>query len=103
MNPLSIAPEPCPFQGMLEILGRKHMLSILWVLQQRSPRRFTEIKNAMGLNPVTLSERLTELEECGIVSRTAFNEIPPRVDYALTKRGRELLVILDGLEAWAKK
>ena len=95
--------EPCPFQGMLELLGRRHMLSIIWVLQQASPRRFTEIKRAMSLNPVTLTERLSELERAGIISRTAYNEIPPRVDYALTERGTELLVLLDALETWSKK
>lgn len=96
-------PEPCPFQGMLELLGRRHMLSILWTLQQASPRRFTEIKRAMNLNPVTLTERLSELETAAIVTRTAHNEIPPRVDYALTARGRELLVMLDALEGWSRK
>jgi DNA-binding HxlR family transcriptional regulator len=102
MASLTVGAESCPFQGMLELLGRRHMLSILWVLQQHSPRRFTEIKRAMGLNPVTLTERLSELDRAGIVRRTAYGEIPPRVDYALTERGRELLVILDALEGWSK-
>jgi DNA-binding HxlR family transcriptional regulator len=103
MTALTGSAEACPFQGMLELLGRRHMLSILWVLQQDSPRRFTEIKRAMSLNPVTLTERLSELDRAGLVSRTSYNEIPPRVDYALTSRGRELLVILDALEGWSKK
>ena len=95
--------EECPFQTTLEILGRRHMLSLIWVLQQKSPRRFTEIKRAMAMNPVTLTERLSELETCGIVTRTAYDETPPRVDYDLTPKGRELLTMLDVMAVWAKK
>lgn len=94
--------EPCPFQHALEMLGRRHALEILWALQQRSPRRFTEIKRALGLNPVTLSERLDEFESCGVLDRTVYGETPPRVEYGLTKKGRDLLVVLDNLSKWAK-
>lgn len=93
--------EQCPFQGALEMLGKRHTLAILWTLQQRAPRRFTGLKEAAGVNPVTLSSRLTELEEAGVVSRREFNEAPPRVEYGLTEKGEALLVVLDELEAWA--
>jgi DNA-binding HxlR family transcriptional regulator len=95
--------EACPFQTSLEILGRRHMLSLLWIFQQKSVRRFTEIRRASAMNPVTLSERLGELEVCGIVTRTVYNETPPRVEYELTDKGTELLEILDVLAVWAKK
>ena len=94
--------ETCPFQHALEMLGRRHALEILWALQQKSPRRFTEIKRALGLNPVTLSERLSEFEACGVLDRRVYNETPPRVDYDFTKKGRDLLVLIDHLSQWSK-
>jgi len=95
--------EVCPFQESLEMLGKRHTLGILWALRQQSPRRFTELKRATNVNAVTLTERLQELEECGIVTRTVYNELPPRVDYGLTKKGDDLLVLMDALEKWSKK
>lgn len=95
--------ETCPFQATIELLSRRHALTIVWYLAQRPAARFTEIKNALGVNPVTLTERLSELEHVGVLSRTAYSEIPPRVDYALTKTGEGLLPILDAMSAWAKK
>lgn len=95
--------ETCPFQHALEMLGRRHSLAILWALQQRAPRRFTELKRALGLNPVTLSERLSDFEACGVLDRRVFSETPPRVEYDLTLKGRDLLGLLDTLQQWAKK
>lgn len=95
------AKEHCPFEGALEMLGKRHTLAILWTLQQREPRRFNEIKAAAGINPVTLTNRLKELDERGIVARTEYNEAPPRVEYGFTEKGRDLLAVLDELEAWA--
>lgn len=97
------AVERCPFQDALEILGKRHTLNLLWVFQQKSPRRFLEIRGAMNINPVTLSERLSELERCRILERTVVPQSPPRVDYALTPKGRDLLVLLDDLEKWSQK
>lgn len=93
----------CPFQETLDLLGRRYALSVLWALQQKSPRRFNEIKGELSVNPVTLSQRLTELQEAGVVTRRAFEEMPPRVEYDLTAKGHELLPLLEGLERWAAR
>lgn len=101
-----VPPQPaerCPFQSALEFLGKRHTLSILWVLQQDDPRRFNEIKEAAGLNPVTLTDRLGELTDRGILVRREFDEAPPRVEYGFTQKGRDLLVVLDDLETWADR
>jgi DNA-binding HxlR family transcriptional regulator len=103
MGPPEQSLERCPFQDSLELLGRRHVLTLLWSLQQKSPRRFTELRQATGVNPVTLTQRLEDLEAAKVVSRTVYNESPPRVDYDLTGRGRELLKVLDALERWAGK
>lgn len=96
------AAEQCPFQGALEMLGKRHTLAILWTLQQRAPRRFNGLRDAAGINPVTLSNRLGELEARGILYRKAYNEAPPRVEYGLTEKGEGLLAVLDELAAWAE-
>jgi DNA-binding HxlR family transcriptional regulator len=92
----------CPFQATIELLSRRHALTIVWYLAKEPSARFTVLKNELGVNPVTLSERLSELERVGVLSRTPYNEIPPRVDYALTKTGRGLIPILDAMSVWAK-
>lgn len=93
----------CPFLDTMDLLSRRYALCILWALQKRRPRRFNELKQDLGMNPVTLSQRLKEFEAAGLITRTTFNEIPPRVDYDLTDKGLDLLPILDTLEAWSDK
>jgi DNA-binding HxlR family transcriptional regulator len=93
--------EACPFQGALDLLGRKHILGILWVLSERRPRRFNEMREALGLSPASLSQRLGELEREGIVTSTRYAEAPPRVDYDLTPAGVELLAVLTLLKGWS--
>lgn len=93
----------CPFQASLDLLGKRYALSILWALQQESPRRFNEFRKELGVNPVTLSQRLKEFEGAGLVTRTLYNETPPRVEYALTDKGHDLLPLIDRIEEWAFK
>src|ERR1041385_7706825 len=87
----------CPFQEAIDLLSKRHAMTIIWLLQQEEPRRFNEIKRELDLNPVTLTQRLTELEEAGVVARKPFNEAPPRVEYRLTPKGRDLVPLMDQL------
>lgn len=93
----------CPFMDTMELLSRRYALCILWSLQKERPKRFNDIKKALNLNAVTLSQRLKEFEAAGLVTRTTHNEIPPRVDYDLTEKGLDLLPIMDTLEGWSDK
>lgn len=92
----------CPFLDTMELLSRRYALCVLWSLQHESPKRFGAIKQDLSVNPVTLTQRLKEFEAAGIVERSAYKEIPPRVDYALTPKGADLLPILDTLQAWSE-
>jgi DNA-binding HxlR family transcriptional regulator len=65
--------------------------------------RFSEIQNEIHIQPKTLSSRLQELAKLKLISRTVFNEIPPRVDYSLTQKGKELGMMFKGLNEWARK
>ena len=93
----------CPFQQAIDLLSKKHALTIIWLLQQEEPRRFNDIKRTLAINPVSLSQRLDELQQAGIIARKTFKETPPRVEYRLTAKGKDLLPLMDQLDAWATK
>ena len=66
------------------------------------PRRFTELREALtGISPHTLTGRLRQFEKYGIVTRTAYPEIPPRVEYRLTPLGEGLREVLEAMGTWA--
>lgn len=68
------------------------------------PLRFTELRAALGgISAHTLTNRLRRFVEFGIVERTAYAEVPPRVVYELTPLGRELDVVLEAMGSWAVK
>ena len=76
---------------------------LLYALSER-PRRFCELQDdAGGVNPRTLSARMLELEAAGIITKKTYNEVPPRTEYALTAKGKDLIPILDTMITWGKK
>jgi DNA-binding HxlR family transcriptional regulator len=87
----------------LAVVGHKWALLIIQVLRD-GPHRFTEIERSLGAaNPKMVTARLRELEAAGVVSRTVYAEVPPRVEYALTDRGRELRPAIDALRRWGTR
>jgi len=87
-----------------EVLGKKWALLILKNLQTKEAVRFTELKRLMpGISSTVLSNRLLEMEREGLISKKIFPEIPPKVEYRLTTRARELGVILKELGGWAQR
>ena len=84
--------EPlCPSSELMDFLGRRHMMHILRMFGTRETLRFHEIAEQLKSSPNTLSTRLNDLVEAEVLSREVFAEIPPRVDYKLTARGKDLL------------
>lgn len=84
----------------LAVVGHKWTLLIIQDLLG-GPRRFTEIQRSLGrANPKMITARLRELEAAGLVSRTTYAEVPPRVEYALTHRGRALRPVIQTLRRW---
>lgn len=66
--------------------------------------RFTELKaSAGGVNPRTLSSRLDELEQYGIITKTVHAQSPPKIEYALTDKGKDLVPILERMVEWGRK
>lgn len=93
----------CDIGDLFRILGKTHMLQILWtfVRDAPNPRRFVEVQDELNLSPNTLSSRLKDLTETGLLSRVVYNEIPPRVDYAATQKAHDLGPIFRQLHHWA--
>jgi DNA-binding HxlR family transcriptional regulator len=81
------------------ICGKWTLLLVRDLAEGRS--RFCELERSLaGISPRTLSLRLRALEEEGVVERHSFSEVPPRVEYALTDKGRALLPIIDGMRTY---
>lgn len=95
----------CQIGELFRVLGKAHMLDLLYVFieEGRGPRRFVEVQDLLGLSPNTLSDRLRELVDAGLLTRTAYNEIPPRVDYQATAKALDLRPVFESLGAWAKR
>lgn len=88
-----------PLEDTLKVIGRKGTLVILDMLL-KGPTRFTALEKILKVSPRTLSERLKELEEQGIVHRQAYAEVPPRVEYTLTEKGLALEPLLASIGRW---
>ncbi|MBI5949931.1 MAG: helix-turn-helix transcriptional regulator [Chloroflexi bacterium] len=89
------------FQAAVELVGRRWTGAIVRLLLG-GPMRFSELlAKVPGLSDRLLSERLRELEHEGVVVRTVHPEVPIRVEYALTEKGRELESIVRALDDWA--
>lgn len=93
----------CPGDRCFELLGRKWTAHLVWALLD-GPRRFTQLLDAAdGLSDRMLSKRLGELVDAGVVTRHRYREIPPRVEYALTPRGRALRPVIEEMERWGRE
>jgi DNA-binding HxlR family transcriptional regulator len=96
------AKEGCIATAMA-IIGAKWTALILRDLHS-GPKRFGELERSLhGISPRTLSQRLDDLEHCDIVSKQSFNEVPPRTEYTLTQKGRDLVPVLQQMAAWGDK
>lgn len=94
--------KTCPITRILGYLGKKWTLIILREMQS-GERRFNGFMRIQGINSRILSRRLKELEKLGLVSRKRFAEIPPRVEYSLTEKGRCLIRCFRYIDVWARK
>jgi DNA-binding HxlR family transcriptional regulator len=89
-------------EDMCKVLGRRWTVLILSNLHTKDTVRFNELKRLLtGISSVVLSNRLLEMDREGLISKKIYPEIPPKVEYRLTERARELGVILNDLGRWA--
>ena len=95
--------DGCEFGATLQLLARKHTLTILRTLAEKSPMCFNELKRATHINPKTLTDRLRELVEEELVLRREVRKIPREVRYSLSEKGFELAKVFDVIKAWHEK
>ncbi len=96
--------EKCPIVGTIEFMAKKWTLIILRYLQLKKKLRFNEfMKELDGISSRTLSKRLSDLEKRGVVRKKIFAEVPARVEYSLTKKGKDFTKSLTDIAKWYEK
>jgi len=100
-QPADVYSRDCPSRVVLDRIGARWTALIVGVLED-GPRRFSEIRNAMGIAPKVLTQTLRALERDGLIRRTAYDESPPRVEYELTPLGLTLREPLAAIRDWAE-
>ena len=92
----------CPVATTVQLIGSKWKLPILRNLMQR-PWRFNELRRDLeGISQKVLTDSLRSMEEDGILTRTVYPEVPPRVEYALSGLGQSLRPIIEAMAEWGQ-
>lgn len=93
----------CPIEYGLDIFGGKWKSRIICVLSSAEVMRYNEIRKELGnITDAVLSAMLKELMAGELISRTQYNEIPPKVEYSLTQKGKSVLPILQSICHWSR-
>lgn len=93
----------CPVATTVRLIGSKWKLLIMRNLLDR-PWRFNELKKSLdGVSQKVLTDSLRSMEADGLLTRTVYPEVPPRVEYALTDLGKSLQPIIDSMKAWGEE
>ncbi len=94
----------CPIDNTFKIIGKKFTIHIIRNMAMQGQTRFNQfLASIEGTNPKTLSARLKEMEKDGLITRTVHNETPIRVEYGLTKKGKDVQGIIDQMAAFSMK
>lgn len=93
----------CPVAATLALIGGKYKALLLWHLSGKV-LRFNELRRLVPeATAKMLTQQLRELERDGLITRTVYPVVPPKVEYALTERGQSLFPILQAMYAWGSK
>src|SRR5881392_3626921 len=93
----------CPVALTAKIISGKWTLLIIRDLAS-GVKRFNQLERSLdGISPKTLSERLRTLEVEGVITRRTFAEVPPRVEYSLTEKGRDLVYVIESMRSYGKR
>ncbi len=97
-----LIPE-CPVATTVQLIGNKWKLLIIRNLLNR-PWRFNELQRDLdGISQKVLTDSLRSMEADGLITRTVYPEVPPRVEYALSELGESMRPILDSMKAWGEE
>jgi DNA-binding HxlR family transcriptional regulator len=93
--------SPCPLDELLAIIGGKWKVIILWHLQE-GMMRFSELRKKMpGVTQKMLTQQLRDLEHQEMIIRKVYAEVPPRVEYQLTEKGKQIKPLLHQMQLWS--
>ncbi|KAB7786563.1 winged helix-turn-helix transcriptional regulator [Bifidobacterium cebidarum] len=92
----------CAMGYAFKAIEGKWKLPVMYVLSERGAARYNEIKRELGITNMMLTNTLRDLEEYGLVNRTQYNEVPPRVEYSLTDNGYAIIPALKEFEKWGQ-
>lgn len=96
--------EDTGFSYTLSLISGKHKMVILYCLMEFEPVRFNQLQRYLKkISDKTLSQNLKELEQDGLIRRVVYPQIPPKVEYSLTQRGKSLMTVLDALCTWGEE
>jgi DNA-binding HxlR family transcriptional regulator len=101
-DPSVFCDNSCIYKRIIGIMGKKHTLDIIRILVYDQPVRFNSLQREINGSPKTLTDRLNEMCELGIIKREAFAEIPPRVEYSLSEKGIGLIPVMDAIKEWVQ-
>ena len=94
----------CPIDNTFKLIGKRFTVHIIRNMAMRGQTRFNQFLDSIeDSNPKTLSARLKELEKSGLITRKVYNEVPIRVEYKLTKKGKDIQGILDQMAVFSMK
>jgi DNA-binding HxlR family transcriptional regulator len=100
---IAMSESPCPVGCCAEVISGKWTILVIRDLADSS-RRFSELERSLrGISPRTLSLRLRALEDCGVVERHTYPEVPPRVEYTLTEKGRDLVPLIEQMREYGRR
>lgn len=96
--------DMAPFNSALNLISGKWKMNILYALSSLGTMRYSEIQRVLGkVTHRVLANKLKELEDEKLISRTVYPEIPPKVEYRITEKGKTLLPILQQICDWGKQ
>ena len=94
----------CPCEYALRYIGGAWKILILVILDRAKIRRYGELKRVLrGITHKMLTQQLREMERDGLIARTVYAEVPPRVEYQLTPFGKTLHPVIDAMWNWGKQ
>ena len=93
----------CPAEDAIELIGGRWKVPVLWHLRRPKPMRFSELKRRLPhCTAKVLTQQLREMEADRLVKRKIYAEVPPRVEYSLTAKGRSLQRVVNAMCRWGK-
>ncbi len=94
----------CPIDNTFKLIGKRFTIHIIRNMAMQGQTRFNQFLDSIeNSNPKTLSARLKEMEKEGLITRNVYDEVPIRIEYNLTKKGKDLQGILDQMASFSMK